>query len=121
MLRGLEILIGLYYFVMGVDGFLNKLPRPAPSPRALLFLQSLQETRYILLIVKIVEITVGLFWVFDFHTGLAWLLFTPIWLNIILYHFILNKKEFITPTLIFLAHAILAYKNKDYLLSVLLN
>ncbi len=113
--RLLEIVIGLYYFAMGVDGFIKKLPIPTPSERALKFLIALEETQYVLFLVKVIELGVGLAWIMGVQSGLAWLVFTPIWFNIILYHLILNKREVLMPILIFLAHVFLAFKNKNYL------
>lgn len=118
--RSLEVLIGLYYLTMGIDGFLKKLPIPPSSERALKFIVALEETNYILFVVKMVEIGVGLAWLTAFHSGLAWVIFTPIWLNILLYHWCLNKREVGLPSLLFLAHLFLAFKNKDYLLKILL-
>lgn len=113
--RLLEIVIGLYYFAMGVDGFIKKLPIPTPSERALKFLMALEETQYVLFLVKVIELGVGLAWIMGVQSGLAWLVFTPIWFNIILYHLILNKREVLMPILIFLTHVFLAFKNKNYL------
>ena len=118
--RSLEIFIGLYYLIMGIDGFIKKLPIPPPSERALKFIIALGEVKYVLFIVKAVEIAVGLAWLMGFHSGLAWIIFTPIWLNILLYHWFLNKREILLPSLLFLAHLFLAFKNKDYLLKILI-
>lgn len=118
--RNLEIFIGLYYLIMGIDGFIKKLPIPQPSEQALKLIIALEETKYILFMVKIIEILVGLAWLTGFHSGLAWVVFTPIWLNILFYHWFLNKREILLPSLLFLAHLLLAYKNKDYLLKILI-
>lgn len=115
-LRSLEFLGGLYYLVMGLDGFFNKIPRPKPSDNAIKFLQVLEESKYILFTVKCIEILVGFCWLTQHFTGLAWILFTPILFNILGYHFFVNKKEILLPTLLLILHLALAYKNSDYLL-----
>ena len=105
---------------MGLDGFLKKLPIPEPSEKALNFIKALEDSKYILFIVKIIEISVGFAWVSGFYSGLAWIVFTPIWLNIILYHLILNKREIILPSFLILAHLFIGYKNREYLYNSLL-
>lgn len=119
--RSLELLIGTYYLVIGLDGFIRKIPIPRPSEKALKFIVAVEETKYILFIVKVVEVGAGLAWLTGQHSGLAWIIFTPIWLNILLYHLFLNKREWVLSGLLFLSHLFLAFKNKDYLLKVLLS
>lgn len=118
--RILEILIGIYYLIMGLDGFIKKLPIPQSSEKALKFIIALEETKYILFTVKTVEILVGLAWLTGFNSGLAWIIFTPVWLNILLYHLFLNRREWVLPGMLLLSHLFLAFKNKDYLLKILL-
>lgn len=117
-LRGVELLAGVYYFVFGVDGFLKKIPLPPPSERGLKFLMAVEESGYIMPMVKILEIVVGLSWMLGLGSGLAWLIFTPILFNILAYHFFLNKKELVLPIGLLLMHGLLALKNSEYLLTV---
>ena len=114
-LRIIEILAGFYYFVFGVDGFFKKIPLPVPSENAQQFLAAIEKTKYILFTVKLVEIIVGIMWVLGYKSGLAWLLFTPIWFNILGYHFLINKKEKALPLGILLIHLILALKNREFI------
>ncbi len=115
LLRWLEIIVGVYYLIFGFDGFVKKIPLPAPSEKGLKFLVAIDEAKYILLTVKLIEITVGLAWLIGFGSGLAWILLTPIWFNILAYHLYLNKKEAVLPVWLILTHLGLAYKNWDYL------
>lgn len=119
MLRGLEIIVGVYYLVFGVDGFLKKIPLPAPSEKGLRFLIAIEETRYLLFSVKVIEILVGLSWISGFGSGFAWLLFTPIWFNILAYHFFVNRKEILMPVVLLIVHLLIGYKHSNYLVSVL--
>ena len=117
-LRMFEGVIGAYYLVFGVDGFLKKIPLPVPSERGLRFLIAIEQAGYILLVVKIIEIIVGLSWLSGFGGGLAWILFTPVWFNILAYHLWLNKKERALPVFLLLSHLLLAFKYHDFLLTV---
>lgn len=118
-LRGFEVLVGVYYFIFGIDGFLKKIPLPQPSERALRFLIAIDDTKYILFVVKICEILVGIAWITGVGSGLAWIILTPIWLNILAYHFCLNKKEVLLPLWLLASHLTLAYKNGSFLWSVI--
>lgn len=117
-LRGLEIFAGFYYLIFGLDGFLKKIPLPVPSPKALKFLESLAEVKYLLFTVKLLEILIGLSWIFGVGTGLAWILWTPIWFNILMYHFWVNRQEKFWPLIIFIMHLCLAFKNASFLSEV---
>ena len=118
-LRSIEILVGLYYLVFGVDGFLKKIPLPPPSGPALRFLIALEEAVYVMPTVKIIEIGVGLAWILGVKTGLAWVIFTPVLVNILAFHWFLNRRERLMPLVWLGAHLLLAFKNQDYLQSLL--
>lgn len=110
VLRGVEILAGIFYLVFGIDGFLKKLPIPEPSIKAKEFLAAIEQARFILPAVKIIEIIVGLCFLFAFKGVLAWCLLSPIVFNILGYHFFINKKEKLMPFFILSVQIILFYK-----------
>jgi hypothetical protein len=118
LLRSVEIVSGLYYLVFGIDGFVKRIPLPLPSERALAFLKALDESRYLLFTVKVIEIIVGLCWILGVGGGLAWLVFTPIWFNILAYHWFLNRQEIFLPSMIFVLHILLAIHHKEFLFGV---
>lgn len=118
-LRSFEVIVGIYYLVFGLDGFFKKIPLPKPSPRALSFLLGIEETKYILFLVKIVEILVGVMWILGLGGGFAWILFTPIWLNIVLYQLLLNRQEVVLPLFLIVSHLLLAIKYWFYLRNII--
>jgi dipeptide/tripeptide permease len=119
ILRAVEILAGLFYLVYGIDGFLKKLPMPEPSLKAKEFLIAIENTRFILPIVKLIEILVGLCFIFNFKAAIAWCLLSPLVYNILGYHFMLNKKEKIFPFFIMGLHLLLFYRYYPQLLQFL--
>jgi hypothetical protein len=76
---------------------------------------ALDEAKYVLFTVKIVEIIVGFSWVTGFGSGLAWLLMTPVWFHILAYHFLLNKKEWVMPVSLLVVHLLLGWKHAGFL------
>ncbi len=113
--RLLEFLCGVYYLIFGIDGFVKKIPLPTPSPAAIQFLSALENSKYILPLVKSIEIGVGLCFIFQFQQPLAWCLLSPIVVNILGYHFFLNKKEIVMPLVILISHLIMGIKYYSHL------
>lgn len=113
------MIVGIYYFLMGIDGFSKKIPLPSPSEKGRQFLLVMEDSKYILFTVKILEILVGLAWIQGRFTGLAWIIFTPIWFNILAYHLFINKKEIVLPILLGISHLLLAIKNAPFLMKII--
>ena len=109
MMRWLEVGVGLYYFIFGFDGFFKKIPLPQPSENAIIFLKTLESSKYILFTVKVVEILVGASWILGIGSGLSWILLTPIWFNIVGYHFFVNKREKYLPLVLVASNIFLGY------------
>lgn len=118
MLRWIEFAAGFYYLIFGIDGFLKKIPLPRPSDKALRLLIALDETKYILFSVKIIEIMVGMAWISGYAGGLAWLLMSPVLFNILAYHIFLNRKEVVLPLVLAATHLIIAYRYRYFLIDI---
>jgi hypothetical protein len=118
LLRWIEIAAGLYYLVFGLDGFFKRIPLPSPSERGMAFLKALDEAKYVLFTVKVIEILVGLAWILGVASGLAWIVFTPILVNILAYHLLVNRKELGLPMILLVIHMLLAYKHWEILIRI---
>ena len=85
-----RILLGLIYFVFGLNFFFQLIPvSPPESETAKNFMAGLFQAGYFFPFMKTIEITAGAMLLVNFYTPLALLLLAPITLNIVLYHRIL--------------------------------
>jgi uncharacterized membrane protein YphA (DoxX/SURF4 family) len=87
---GSRYLLGLVYLVFGLNGFLNFIPIPPPTPEGGAFLGALAATGYMFPIIKSIEIVGGALLLAGFAFPLAQILLAPITINIFLYHLILD-------------------------------
>ena len=77
----------------GVDGFLHFLPPPSVDPRMQNFGQQMNDAKFILPTVKVMEIICGLFFLFHFYVELALVTIFPIVFGIIVSQLIFNCKK----------------------------
>lgn len=91
---GTRIVLGLLFVVFGLNGFLQFLPIPPPTPAGGEFLGALFKTGYMFPVIKGIEVIAGLLLLSGFFVPLALLLLAPIVVNIFLYHTILDLGGF---------------------------
>ena len=87
---GVRILLGLIYFVFGLNGFLNFMTPPAPTPEAGAFLGALAATGYMFPVIKLVEVLAGIALLSGKFVPLALVISFPVTVNIFLIHAILD-------------------------------
>jgi uncharacterized membrane protein YphA (DoxX/SURF4 family) len=78
-------LLGLVFFVFGLNGFLHFLPQPPPPEGALRFLE-LMTGSYLLTLVKGTEVVVGVLLLSNRFVPMALTLLAPVTVNIVLFH-----------------------------------
>ena len=89
---GSRLLLGLLYFVFGLNGFLNFIPAPADMPEgAQAFMGGMMSASYFLPVLKGTEVIGGLLLLSGFAAPLALVILAPITLQILLFH------GFLTP------------------------
>jgi uncharacterized membrane protein YphA (DoxX/SURF4 family) len=82
-----RILMGLLFFVFGLNGFLNFIPPPKVMPEgALAFFIALVKTGYMIPLIKGTEVAVGALLLSNRFVPLALVLIAPNIVNIILFH-----------------------------------
>jgi uncharacterized membrane protein YphA (DoxX/SURF4 family) len=81
-----RILMGLIFFVFGLNGFLQFLPQPPPPARALAFAMALIQTGYLFPLLKGTEVLVGILLLSNRFVPLALALVAPIVVNIVAFH-----------------------------------
>lgn len=89
---GSRLLLGLIYFVFGLNGFLNFIPTPTDMPQAAqTFMGGMMSASYFLPVLKGTEVIAGLLLLTGFAAPLALVILAPITLQILLFH------GFLTP------------------------
>lgn len=103
-----RILLGLIFFVFGLNGFLNFLPAPPMPEAAGAFAGALAATGYMFPLIKAIEVLVGVLLLTNKFVPLALILLAPITLNIVLFHGVLAPAGIALPVIIVLLHVYLA-------------
>ena len=87
---GARILLGLIFFVFGLNGFLNFIPQPPmEDPTVLAFMGGLMGSGYFFPVLKATEVICGALLLANWYVPLALVILAPITLNIVLFHRIL--------------------------------
>lgn len=107
-----RLLLGVIFFVFGLNGFLNFLPaQPMPEP-AMNFVMGLVGTGYMMPLIKGFEVLAGALLLSGFFVPLALLFLAPIVVNILLFHTILSPGLAV-PLVILVLGLIVAYDRKE--------
>ena len=80
-----RVLLGLVFFVFGLNGFLHFLPQPPPPARALGFVGGLASSGYFFPLLKTTEVVAGALLLAGF-VPIALTLLAPIVVNIVAFH-----------------------------------
>lgn len=84
-----RILLGLVFFVFGLNGFLNFLPQPPLPEAAVPFISGLAQSGYMFPVLKGIEVVASLMLLASLMVPLALTLLAPIIVNIALFHLLL--------------------------------
>jgi putative oxidoreductase len=113
-------LLGLIYFVFGLNFFLNFIPTPPPSQEgpASAFLGGLFQAGYFFPIMKVLEVAFGGLLIAGYFVPLALVVLMPITLNIFLFHTLLTP-DFAMAVVILVFHLFVAWGYRDSFKGVL--
>lgn len=114
-----RIVFGLAFTVFGINGFLNFLPPPEPSPEGGAFLGALMDTGYFFPFLKIVETVCGLLILIGRYVPLALTVIASVVVNILLYHLFLDPAGLVLPLILAVLGIYLAWAHRDRFKSVL--
>lgn len=84
-----RIVLGLIFFVFGLNGFLGFLPQPPLTGPSADFIGALAATGYMFPLIKGTEVLAGAFLLSNRFVPLALVLLAPVIVNIALFHFVL--------------------------------
>lgn len=87
-----RLLLGLVFFVLGLNGFLGFIPDPEMTEDAGAFITALSDTGYMMYFIKIVETACGALLLAGFFVPLALVLLAPILVNILAFHIFLDPS-----------------------------
>lgn len=107
-------LLGLIYFVFGLNGFLNFIPAPKdPMPEAAMALMNgFMATKYMFPFIKGTEVIGGLLLLAGIWRPVALVILAPITINILAFHGILTPgiQFIVMPVLMVVLHVTAANK-----------
>lgn len=113
----LRYLLGLIFFVFGLNGFFNFIPAPAPEGDLLTFFTAFQLTKF-LYVVKTFEVLAGAFLLSGRFVPLAIAILGPITLFILVLHLNMAPEGLPMAIFVFLGALFLAYAHRDNYKSV---
>jgi len=107
-----RLLLGLIFFIFGLNGFLQILPLPEHLGPAGDFLGALAATGYFFPFLKILEILCGALLLANFFVPLSLAVLAPIVVNIFLFHCFLEPSGVLLPSVIILLELFLVAQHK---------
>ena len=113
-----RILLGLVFFVFGLNGFLNFIPQP-PLPTGLAgqFLTVLVQSHYVLF-VSAIQLVGGVLLLVNRYVPLALILLGPVIVNILLFHLLLNRTGLIVAIIVAILWCVLAIRHRQHLAGI---
>ncbi len=112
---GARIVLGLIYFVFGLNFFLHFIPTPPPAGGiADAFTGGLFQSGYFFPVLKGLEVILGLLLLVRLFVPLTLVMLMPISLNILLFHVFLAPEGSLMGIVIVLFNIYLAWAYRDY-------
>jgi putative oxidoreductase len=109
----IRIILGLLFVVSSLGYFFNLMPAGEMSEGAQLFFTGMVASKYLLPVVKTIELLVGIAFLSGRFVPLATVVIFPITLNIVLFHAFLAPDGMVVPIIILLGNLFLAYRYKE--------
>ncbi|MEM7153287.1 MAG: DoxX family membrane protein [Myxococcota bacterium] len=114
-----RILLGLAFFVFGLNGFLQFAPNPPMPEEAGAFMGALAATGYMFPLIKGTEVVAGLLLLGGRFVPLALVLLAPILVNIVLFHVVLAPANMAMVFVLLALELYLAWAYRDSFRAVL--
>jgi putative oxidoreductase len=116
-----RVLLGLIFFVFGLNGFLHFIPMEAPTdPKVAAFMGGLFQSGYFFPFLKGTEVLIGIALLVNRYTALALVVLAPIAINILVFHTFLAPKGTGISIIIIALLAYQAWLHKENYKTVLL-
>jgi len=110
-----RILLGLVFFVFGLDGFFHFIPQPTepPSEPALSFAMGLLKSGYMFPLIKGTEVAVGALLLSNRFVALALVVIAPVIVNIFAFHAFLAPSGIVIAGALVVLAAYLAWAHRS--------
>jgi putative oxidoreductase len=108
-----RILMGLLFLVPAIDFFFHLFPHPEPEGEVKLFMTGMMASKYLLPVVKVIELLAALAFISGRFVPLAAVVIFPIIVNIILFHAFLDPANILIPIFLLAGDLFLAYVYRD--------
>ena len=118
---GARILLGLVFFVFGLNGFLQFIPLPPPSGSAAAFLGGLAAAGYFYPALSIIQTVAGAALLVGRFVPLALVVLAPAVANILAFHLFLDASGIPHATVMALLELFLAWAYRDAFRPLLLS
>ena len=114
-----RILLGLIFFVFGLNGFLQFIPQPPMPEKAGMFMGALAATGYMFPLIKSVEVIAGALLLSNRFVPLALALIAPNVVNILLFHAVLAPGGLAIAVIVLGLEVFAAWSYRDAYASML--
>jgi uncharacterized membrane protein YphA (DoxX/SURF4 family) len=88
-----RILLGLVFFVFGLNGFFHFMPNPPPTPAAGAFFGALIATHYMFFLIFGAQVLGGALLLLGLMVPFALLILAPVIVNIVAFHIYLSPAQ----------------------------
>ena len=114
-----RVLMGLMFFVFGLNGFLHFIPQPKTADAPAAFFGALYKTGYMLPLIFVTQTLVGLLLLVNRFVPLALALIAPVIVNIILFHIFLAPSGYAMAAVVTVLELYLAWSYRSAFLPML--
>ena len=110
-----RILLGLVFFVFGLNGFLSFMPNPPPTPPAAAFFGALVATRYMFALIFGTQVLGGALLLLGVAVPFELVILAPVIVNIIAFHIFLSPvpMQLVIAFIVAALEAILAWHHRE--------
>ena len=116
-----RILLGLVFFVLGLNGFLNFIPPPAtPMPeRAMAFFGGLMAAGYMIPLIGGTQVIVGALLLLNRFVPLALVVIAPVIVNIVAFHVFLEPSGTVIALVVLALGIFLLWRHRSAFRAIL--
>jgi putative oxidoreductase len=113
----IRLLLGLVFFVFGLNAFLNFIPAELPPGEAGEYVKILIQSHYVLFVGGF-QVVGGALLLVNRYVPLALTLLGPVIVNILLFHLLLNHQGAGVAIVVTIFWGILAFRHRQYFSSL---